>query len=80
MKGYKTSKDYKRLKELLDGGHDVIVVGCRNNQLWIALGRDDGERYDLGFMQWSEEYIKKVGWTFERYCKEFNVEFIEPNL
>lgn len=24
MKGYKTSKDYKRLKELLDAGYEVI--------------------------------------------------------
>lgn len=40
MKGYKTSKDYKRLKELLDSGHKVIVI-CDKKDLGFGIKEED---------------------------------------
>ena len=42
MKGYKTSKDFKRLKELLDNGCNVIVI-CDDK--WIGFAQKEMERY-----------------------------------
>ena len=71
MRGYKTSKDYKRLKELLDKWYRVI--GFAHNTLTdFVLG---------------EHYYEYKGGTiasfisdddFAEVCEFDNVEFIEP--
>lgn len=56
MKGYQTSKDYKRLKELLDEGKEVLIIiphfYGRDNMTYLAKKTKDPvckcECYDLG--------------------------------
>lgn len=82
MKGYKTSKDYKQLKELLDAGQTIIVlwqekVMKRKFQRAFAAFKD-GDYYYLGVLCWAESYIKGAGWDFVPYCDAHNLEFIVP--
>ena len=73
MKGYKTSKDYKRLKELLDNGYKVIVI-CDDCIGFGVKEEDTGDYYFGG----------KIGITyfnpelFEMNCEDDDLEFIEP--
>ena len=82
MKGYKTSKDYKHLKALLDAGQIVIVIwpekvmGKETPRSWAAF--KDGDYYYLGVLCWAESYIKGAGWDFEPYCEAHDVSFIVP--
>lgn len=77
MKGYNTSKDYKRLKELLDKGYEVIVYA---NGMGIHLSYkyvfQDGEtvKYDFGgFTIFSSRFER-----LEEILTEKQLEFIEP--
>lgn len=70
---YKTSKDYKRLKELLDKGEAVIVL---HSGVSPHIARKmDGFKYcyTLGYLADSTER------GFYRVCRILEVEFIEPN-
>jgi len=84
MRGYKTSKDYKRLKELLDNGYEVIVIAggyAPGIQPTLGIGRKSAEYYVLGtILTWAESYIEGCGWDWEPYCQINKVEFIEPEL
>lgn len=72
---YKTSKDYKRLKELLDSGKKVIVI-CDEKYLGFGIKEDDTGDYYFG---------GSIGITyfdpdkFEGNCAQDRLEFIEPN-
>jgi len=72
MKSYKTSKDYKRLKELLDNGHKVICL-VDGHLSWFA--------YFCGEYINSQSHLPK-DITYEDFrdvCEFDKVEFIEPN-
>lgn len=82
MKGYKTSKDYGRLRELLDAGLIVPVVWYQSflgrKVVSCYAAHKDAEYYYLGILTWAESYIKGAGWDFVPYCEARNIEFIEP--
>ena len=70
---YKTSKDYKRLKELLDKGQWVIVL---HSGVSPHIARKiDGIKYcyTLGYLDDSTER------GFFKLCRTLEIEFIEPN-
>lgn len=78
---YKTSKDYKRLKELLDEGKGIVVFFSnvsytgtikRECDIIYMKGKDINNMLCVTY----DDY----GSFFEEKCKEHNVEFIEPNL
>lgn len=84
---YKTSRDYTKLKQLLDEGNELMIfydaipnsvehrkciLGSR-----IELG-DNVHAYDIGPLLLHHWHFKKK--PFEFWCKKFDVEFIEPNL
>lgn len=85
---YKTSKDYKRLKELLDKGYTVVC--------FTTYDYGDGDYvtdvckatcYD-GRYQIAARGIEYTAYwptmrrynSFEEACRESNIEFIEPNI
>ena len=76
MKGYKTSKDYKRLKELLDAENEVIVF----NKYGVALARlrnkDNPEIrcYDFGSFTIFSTRLERL----EEILNDNMIEFIEP--
>lgn len=87
MKGYKTSKDYRRLKELLDKGYEVVCyadyyvppgIFFRD----VCRARCDGnERYYITARgieytsYWPGMHRHR---SFEDACKSCDIEFIEP--
>lgn len=69
---YKTSKNYKWLKKLLDAGEEVIVL---KSGVSPSLARKiDNNCYSLGYL---EEYSKG---NFLTMCRVLAIEFIEPNV
>ena len=71
MKNYKTSKDYKRLKELLDSGYKVIcLVG--GHLSWFA--------YFCGEYIYSQGHLPKeiTDDEFREVCEFDKIEFIDP--
>ena len=86
MNGYKTSKDYKRLKELVDNGYRVV---CFTTYDW-----DEG--YDVTDICCADQYDGRYRlsargieygayWkgmkrfeSFENMCEHCRIEFIEP--
>mgnify|MGYP001159030936 FL=1 len=84
---YKTSKDYKRLKELLDKGEKITVFFLHKSgygteqkirktaeKKYNEITHCDG--YFIGPMT-IFPFSQK---PFEYYCEKYNIEFIEPNL
>ena len=86
MKGYKTSKDYKRLKELLDKGYEVICIADYNKRDGIVV-RDicRAKKFRSAYLVlargieycsfWEGMYMYA---TFEEMCEDSHIEFIEP--
>lgn len=74
MRGYKTSKDYKRLKELLDSGHKVIVI-CDEKYLGFGIKEEDTGDYYFGGRIGITYFIPEL---FEEHCAQDRLEFIEP--
>lgn len=80
---YKTSKDYKRLKELLDEGYHIItfyeiLIGDDTCIKKCAFAYRDVGYYlitNFNYYDWQQAHI-----SFEKICEKYNVEFIEPNL
>ena len=78
MKDYETSRDYKRLKRLLDHRHHVIVSKLQlYEECWIArkIVMRDLVAYCMGYMT----IVGKV--SMKAFCEQMtkdNVEFIEP--
>ena len=71
MRGYKTSKDYKLLKELLDDEYEIIVLTKLGAS---TASRIDGHYYlpyNVGLFPASESNFKKK-------CIEYDIEFIPP--
>lgn len=84
---YKTSRDYTKLKQLLDKGNELIIfcntipnsVEHRNCVLSSRIEMcDNNHAYDIGSLLLYHWHLKKK--PFEFWCKKFDVEFIEPNL
>jgi hypothetical protein len=78
---YKTSKDYKRLKELLDEGKGIVCF--YENELSNGFTERACDVFflkgkDLGNMTCT--LYTDDNSLFEEKCIEFNIEFIEPNL
>lgn len=79
MKGYKTSKDYKQLKELLDKGYKVICLWTYANFYPPTISIAEKIRGDI-------DYYSVANWTcsveskeFAFFCELRQVEFLEPN-
>ena len=72
MKGYKTSRDYKRLKEFLDKGWRVIII-CGGTLAYAVRGV---KSYHI-FCVLLPLNISKA--DFEETCRFEDIEFIEPN-
>lgn len=74
MKGYKTSKDYKRLKELLDSGREVIVVSELTVTTTAIAVANPCTYVFSGNLPIAYAYDTH----FEAACTLYNIEFIEP--
>lgn len=79
MKGYKTSTDYKKLKELLDEGYEVIIIKDSGNEIIITFAWKQLHFYHIGNRTYNDGLVVGGHETFEEYCKCMMVEFIEPN-
>ena len=82
---YKTSKDYARLKELLDAGYYVVCfihydpqgTKYKFQDICIAEKRKDGYEFFArgnGYLSIYEEWGDK----FKELCEDSGVEFVEP--
>jgi len=80
---YKTSKDYKRLKELLGKGEMIIVLweespyaasGELVQKVHAAQKVEDYYYIGAAFC-WAERFST----SFEYQCERYGIEFIEPN-
>ena len=77
MVPYQTSKDYKRLKELLDKLEKIIVI-IDNNIAGFAFKREENGHIDYIMPVYSYYFYYPI--TFESHCEKRYIEFIEPNL
>jgi len=66
---YKTSKDYKRLNELLDEGAEIIVLHCPV----IGYAQKINDWYWFG----GQTHIEPR--EFLSFCREQGIEYVEPN-
>ena len=82
---YKTSKDYARLKELLDAGHYVVCFihyapqGTEYDfqDICVANKRKYGYEFNargIGYLSINEAWGDK----FKELCEDSGVEFVEP--
>lgn len=78
MKSYKTSKDYKRLKELLDKGYEVLVA-YPDNSVHVAWKHSVGVYYFGNGNGYDTRLSAQERCSFERKCECIEIEFIEPN-
>jgi hypothetical protein len=88
---YKTSKDYKRLKELLDKGGPVVCIvnngwNVAKNEPYREICRGEKNEYGrYAFWCYGAEFCayfpgsKRFG-SFEDMCEYMDIEFIEPNV
>lgn len=79
MKGYKTSKDYEKLWELIHSGYEVPCFRQWKNAKTFMYARLRPDRCwiigDTGYMLCDFNQDKN---DFIKTCNEFNIEFIEP--
>lgn len=84
---YKMSRDYTKLKQLLDEGNEIVIFYNTNpnNEEHIRCSlssrikmRDNNYAYDIGPLILCYWHFKKN--PFEFWCEKFDVRFIEPNL
>ena len=86
MKGYKTSKDYHRLKELLDNGYEVICIadydwhdGHVSRDVCRARRDDDYYRISSRGIEYTAYWPgMRMHKSFEHACERSHIEFIEP--
>lgn len=87
LKSYKTSKDYSRLKTLLDNGHAVVTI--RENGFPRIMYRLGENKYKFRFDDtvsssndnWTF-YTPKEDWdyrplSFEELCEKTKLEFLD---
>ena len=85
LKGYRTSKDFTRLKKLLDSGHTVVILWVHDTtkNLFSDLARRvphidggvDGDWYSLG--SWG--YFPTLNSDpFECFCARLGFSYIDP--
>lgn len=75
MEGYKTSRDYKRFRELLDRGKKIIAL-CGYDGCGIAH-KDYTNWYCI------HTFYKEADTSdenFAKWCANHNVEYLEPDL
>lgn len=92
---YKTSRDYTKLKQLLNDGNEIVIFSTLPSGGEMARLLDKpGHRYcSLGSRTKisNNVYVYDIGHlalyscdlkkkSFESWCGIFDVEFIEPNL
>jgi len=92
---YKTSKDYETLFELMLKQRVIVFVEYKPNIVDVAstavkpiIEYSDGDiDYNFSISSRGIEYFRSYGRNFEeckdsfiKQCKEFNVEFIEPQI
>lgn len=91
---YQWSRDYKRLRELLDDGHEVVCIAdyeytdgtkdrdiCRARK--IVCSNSDFKRYTVaarGIIYVDFPHWQKEYNSFEESLKEANLEFIDIKL
>lgn len=89
---YKTSRDYTKLKQLLNEGNEIVTFGTLPNDkekvrfldepiprhCCLSSKTRNGPIYDMGYLVLYSCDLKKR--PFESWCEMFDVEFIEPNL
>ena len=80
MKGYKTSTDYKRLKELLDSGYEIIIIKDSGNENIVTSAWKNLHYYHTGNSVYNDGLVVGGHETFEQYCDCMGIEFIEPNV
>ena len=91
---YKTSRDYKRLRELLDNGYDVVCMTTYNYfrpskdmepymVTDVCIARKIRGCYDFssrgqGYGEYDPNFHK---FTFEDFCRKcLDLEYIEPKI
>lgn len=87
-RAYKTSKNYARLKELLDAGHYIVCFirfDASDTMTFhdICLARrissgDAGYEFSSRGISYLTYFPKYHNFTFEEICETDGVEFIEP--
>lgn len=85
MKGYKTSKDYSRLKELLDKGYAVVCLttydfspGNEVTDVCKATKYDDTYRISARGIEYTSYWPGMHRYkSFEEACRESNIEFFD---
>ena len=84
LRGYKTSQDYHRLKELLDEGYRIVVLFfddevaemLKGNTSWPAWKY--GPPYAINGCDHKRLFNANSFEEFEQQCIYFRIEFIEP--
>ena len=81
MIGYKTSTDYKRLRDLLDAGHHVVVWSNIVYDVGMAMRLSNFGMfcYLIGHLSYVCPTEGEKDGDFERFLKDERIEFIEPN-
>lgn len=86
MNGYKTSKDYKRLKELVDNGYRVVCFttydwdeGYDVTDICCAVQYDGRYQLSARGIEYGAYWkgMKRFE-SFEDMCEHCRIEFIEP--
>ena len=81
MMKYKLSNDYKRLKELLDEGHQIIIIWQHDATLRLfagiatVRGGVEGHWYSLDCWSYFPTINKE---SFESKCKKIGFSYIIP--
>lgn len=89
LKSYKTSKDYSRLKTLLDNGHAIVTI--RENGFPKIMFRLNSGKYKFRFDtdvsssndNWPSFTEPKEDWahycplSFEELCEKTKLEFLD---
>lgn len=78
---YPTSRDYSRLKQLLDEGYEIVCFSLENKDCTLAKKQTfcDGQKfaYYFGRFHIFDHDLEEA--TFEQLCELYDVEFIEPD-
>lgn len=90
-KPYPLSRDYTRLRELLDKGYSIV---CYADYRWsdgevlrdicearkMPDSEDDSYSFNargIGYLDWHQRHQTKYELSFDRACEKSNIEFID---